>query len=98
MRQGVCWRALGKNSNAARGGAQSPAVQQAASQLLGLAVLVPAPGEYVANGAARQAAGVLTGAFPTWQLNAPTVPAHDPAPEILTRYRLMASTLAVHSD
>ena len=48
------------------GGAQSAAVQQAASQLLGMPVLVPAPGEYVADGAARQAAAVLAGVFPDW--------------------------------
>lgn len=41
------------------GGAQSEAVRAIAPQVLGLAVEVPAPGEYVALGAARQAAAVL---------------------------------------
>lgn len=41
------------------GAAQSEAVQQIAPLVLGLPVEVPAPGEYVALGAARQAAGVL---------------------------------------
>ncbi|MFD4960492.1 xylulokinase [Microbacterium sp. NPDC058389] len=41
------------------GGAQSEAVRQIASLVLGLAVEVPEPGEYVALGAARQAASVL---------------------------------------
>ncbi len=43
------------------GGAQSEAVRAIAPEVLGLAVEVPAPGEYVALGAARQAAAVLAG-------------------------------------
>jgi xylulokinase len=43
------------------GGARSPAVQEIASAVLGLPVTVPEPGEYVARGAARQAAWVLSG-------------------------------------
>lgn len=42
------------------GGARSEAVQRIAPQVLGLAVEVPDPAEYVALGAARQAAGILT--------------------------------------
>ncbi|GAB3264434.1 xylulokinase [Kineosporia babensis] len=42
------------------GAAQSEAVQQLAPGILGLDVLVPTPGEYVADGAARQAAWVLS--------------------------------------
>ncbi|WP_205791424.1 xylulokinase [Microbacterium sulfonylureivorans] len=41
------------------GGAQSEAVRAIAPLVLGLAVEVPVPGEYVALGAARQAAAVL---------------------------------------
>jgi xylulokinase len=41
------------------GGAQSEAVRQIAPLVLGLPVEVPEPGEYVALGAARQAASVL---------------------------------------
>ncbi|MCB7138231.1 xylulokinase [Cellulosimicrobium marinum] len=41
------------------GGAQSEAVRRIAPQVLGLPVTVPEPGEYVADGAARQAAWVL---------------------------------------
>jgi xylulokinase len=41
------------------GGAQSEAVRQIAPLVLGLEVEVPEPGEYVALGAARQAAAVL---------------------------------------
>ena len=44
------------------GGARSEAVRRLAPAVLGCPVLVPAPGEYVADGAARQAAWVLSGA------------------------------------
>lgn len=43
------------------GGAQSEAVRAIAPEVLGLPVEVPEPGEYVARGAARQAAQVLRG-------------------------------------
>ncbi|HCU50111.1 MAG TPA: xylulose kinase, partial [Micromonosporaceae bacterium] len=43
------------------GGAQSDAVRQLAPAILGCPVVVPSPGEYVADGAARQAAWVLSG-------------------------------------
>ena len=42
------------------GGAASEAVRQIAPAVLGVPVLVPPPGEYVADGAARQAAWVLS--------------------------------------
>src|SRR5205823_5869799 len=50
------------------GGARSEAVRRIAPTVLGHPVRVPAPGEYVADGAARQAAWVLTGgaAPPAW--------------------------------
>lgn len=44
------------------GGARSEAVRVIAPEVFGLPVEVPAPGEYVALGAARQAAAVLAGA------------------------------------
>ncbi|RKS89958.1 xylulokinase [Microbacterium sp. AG790] len=42
------------------GGAQSEAVRRIAPEVLGVPVTVPAPGEYVALGAARQAARLLS--------------------------------------
>ena len=50
------------------GGAQSAAVRAIAPSVLGLDVRVPTPGEYVADGAARQAAWVLSGSAtaPSW--------------------------------
>jgi xylulokinase len=43
------------------GGAQSPAVREIAPAVFGCPVLVPEPGEYVADGAARQAAWAVGG-------------------------------------
>jgi xylulokinase len=50
------------------GAAANSAVQQVARTLVDVPVVVPAPGEYVADGAARQAAWVLAGGkdFPEW--------------------------------
>ena len=75
------------------GGAQSPVVQQTAAEIFGRRITVPSPGEYVANGAARQAAAVLTGEFPDWPLEAIQLPASHGGPdavsgaEVLARYR-----------
>lgn len=54
------------------GAAMSPAVRAVASGILGVPVDVPAPGEYVALGAARQAAWALSGAAepPQWTVAA----------------------------
>ena len=74
------------------GGAQSAAVQPAASQLLGLPVLVPAPGEYVADGAARQAAAVLAGVFPDWAVRGVSLEAEPSDGRVLAMYRKHAGT------
>jgi len=52
------------------GGARSEAVRAVAPTVLGYPVVVPPPGEYVADGAARQAAWVLAGGDepPEWEL------------------------------
>ncbi|TVU63886.1 xylulokinase [Paenarthrobacter nitroguajacolicus] len=79
------------------GGAQSEAVQQVAASVFGLPVFVPNPGEYVADGAARQAAGVLTGQLPDWALEGVEVSplnSDGPAP-FLTRYRRYAAGVAM---
>ncbi|WP_258802435.1 xylulokinase [Pseudarthrobacter sp. NS4] len=73
------------------GGAQSAAVQEAAAQLLGIDVTVPQPGEYVADGAARQAAAVLTGRFPGWAMDAVELPAQASDGGVLARYRRSAA-------
>jgi xylulokinase len=50
---------------------------------------MPAPGEYVARGAARQAAWVDSGAAepPSWGLAVEELPASDPHPEVVEAYR-----------
>jgi len=48
------------------GAAGSAAVRAIAPLVFGVPVLLPAPGEYVADGAARQAAAVLAGSMPDW--------------------------------
>ncbi|MBT2523792.1 xylulokinase [Arthrobacter sp. ISL-28] len=74
------------------GGAQSPAVQQVAAEIFARPITVPSPGEYVADGAARQAAAVLAGEFPNWTLDATHIAAPDGGDadrpgEVLARYR-----------
>lgn len=57
------------------GGARSEAVRRIAPTIFDQDVIVPAPGEYVADGAARQAAWVLAGGEtpPIWQLSGEAV-------------------------
>jgi xylulokinase len=48
------------------GAAANPAVGQVAATMFNVPIEVPPAGEYVADGAARQAAWVLLGELPTW--------------------------------
>ena len=70
------------------GAARSPAVQQIAPAVLGRPVAVPPPGEYVADGAARQAAWVLAGgdAPPQWPLADVVHTEAAPTPHVRARY------------
>lgn len=73
------------------GGARSAAVRALAPAVLGLPVVVPPPGEYVADGAARQAAWALSGAAaaPRWAAQFDTAPeVHEApaAPAVRERY------------
>jgi xylulokinase len=70
------------------GGARSEAVRRIAPAVLGVPVLVPPPGEYVADGAARQAAWVLAGGDtpPIWPSAATEVHEADPVPAVRERY------------
>ncbi|MFK0009616.1 xylulokinase [Paenarthrobacter sp. NPDC090520] len=79
------------------GGAHSEAVQQVAAAAFGVPVFVPEPGEYVADGAARQAAGVLTGSLPEWRLEGINLAAPTPGavPGFLSRYRRYAAKAAI---
>ncbi|MEV6345124.1 xylulokinase [Actinoplanes sp. NPDC051851] len=70
------------------GGARSEAVRRIAPALFGKPVLVPPPGEYVADGAARQAAWVALGEDtpPAWSAEPPTVYEATPVPLIREQY------------
>jgi xylulokinase len=68
------------------GAAQSRAVQTIAAQVFDAPVVVPAPGEYVATGAAVQAAWVLSGERPRWPVETLAEPTPDHHPEIRERY------------
>jgi len=70
------------------GGARSDAVCRIAPSVFGQPVLVPAPGEYVADGAARQAAWVHAGgpAAPTWSVGDTASYEADPVPQVRERY------------
>ena len=69
------------------GAAASPAVQRIAPAVLGVPIEVPPPGEYVADGAARQAAWVLHGEFPSWPLDKPSATFEAPvASHVRTRF------------
>ncbi|UKA56383.1 xylulose kinase [Arthrobacter sp. FW305-BF8] len=70
------------------GAVQNPAVQRIAAQVFDLPVLVPSPGEYVARGAAVQAAWALTGERPDWNLALDGNPKPDFRPAILEQYKV----------
>lgn len=72
------------------GAAQNSAVQEVAAQVFDAAITVPAPGEYVADGAAVQAAWALTGERPTWPVPVLAERAADHRPEIIAQYRSVA--------
>ncbi|MER6825163.1 xylulokinase [Streptosporangium sp. NPDC000563] len=69
------------------GGAKSEAVRRIAPAVFGRPVVVPEPGEYVADGAARQAAWLLGGDEPpAWEAGKVEHYEADPAPEVRARY------------
>jgi xylulokinase len=70
------------------GAARSAAVRALAPAVLGCPVLVPPSGEYVALGAARQAAWVLAGGAepPQWPSRETEVLEADPTPDVRARY------------
>lgn len=72
------------------GAAQNPAVQAVAAQVFGVPVIVPAPGEYVARGAAVQATWALNGARPDWELDLEAAPPPDHRPVIREQYSMFS--------
>ena len=71
------------------GGARSRAVQQLAPAIFGREVTIAPDGEYVALGAARQAAWALAGIAepPAWEISGSQVVDAEPTPEVLGTYR-----------
>jgi xylulokinase len=72
------------------GAAQNPAVQAVAAQVFDAPVVVPEPGEYVADGAAVQAAWALSGSRPSWEVSLAASPARDFRPAIAEQYHRYA--------
>lgn len=84
--------ALGVNINRILligGAAKNPAIPTIASALFGREVLVPPAGEYVADGAAKQAAWALLGEMPTWDLGNVTHHQAAPTPQVMDKYRTL---------
>ena len=75
------------------GAARNKAVQQITSEIFGLPVHIPTPGEYVSEGAAIQAAWALTGERPQWSENEMTVIQAEPQPALLERYLAQISAI-----
>jgi xylulokinase len=71
------------------GGAHSAAVRHIAPAVLGRPVVVPTPGQYVALGAARQAAWTWTGADspPDWALDGTETYPSEATPVVTEQYR-----------
>jgi len=79
------------------GGARSAAVRALAPAIFGVPVLVPPPGEYVARGAARQAAWALAGTPdpPDWPSAPPPEEyAASPQPQIRARHAALRDDTA----
>ncbi len=73
------------------GAAANPAIKALAPAILGTPVTVPSPGEYVALGAARQAAWALSGAAvpPTWTSVSSETHTAEPTPLVREAYALL---------
>ena len=78
------------------GAAKNPAISSIASSLFGREVLVPQPGEYVADGAARQAAWALLGGAtpPQWNLGEVSSTHSAATPEVVSAYRTLRDRTA----
>jgi len=78
------------------GATRSPALRALAPGLLGHPVHLPPPGEYVALGAARQAAWALSGAEapPAWPLRGTEVVDGSPTPEVGEAYAALRDRTA----
>jgi len=79
------------------GGAANEAVRRLAPAIFGVPVALPAEGEYVATGAARQAAWVLGGTLPVWDRSSawePATPATPTASAVRDQYASAAARVS----
>ena len=76
------------------GAAKNSAVPVIASALMGREVVVPPVGEYVADGAAKQAAWALLAQMPQWNLGEVTHHTTKPTPDVMDRYRTLRDNTA----
>jgi xylulokinase len=78
------------------GAARNPAIQQLAPAILGADVSLPEPAEYVALGAARQAAWALAGTAepPAWPATGATVFRAEPTPAVRQQYAKLRDATA----
>lgn len=76
------------------GAAKNSAIPVIASALMGREVVVPPAGEYVADGAAKQAAWALLGQMPQWNLGEVTHHTTKPTPVVMDRYRTLRDNTA----
>ena len=76
------------------GAAKNDAIPKIASALFGREVIVPPAGEYVADGAAKQAAWALLGEMPTWDLGNVSHHQSPPTPEVMEKYRTLRDNTA----
>ena len=77
------------------GAVQNPAVQRIAAQVFDLPVVVPSPGEYVARGAAVQAAWALAGFRPDWPVALDATPEPDFRASIGQNYRKVSARVDI---
>lgn len=70
------------------GAAKSQALRQIAAEVFGCDVEIPEVGEYVALGAARQAAGALLGGLPRWEGSIEQTIAGNPQPDVRRQYSI----------
>lgn len=76
------------------GAAANPAVQEIAAEIFGVPIVVPQPGEYVATGAARQAAQLLLRSAPAWETSTVATLTRNRAIEVINNYRTAADFAA----
>ena len=73
------------------GAAKNPAVGEIASSIFERKVVLPPAGEYVANGAAKQAAWALTGEMPEWKNGETKFFESKSTPEVFAKYKDLVS-------